>query len=393
MNKGKERCRVIRAAPRPGLMKFGKVKLWKENRYGFIKPDDSDDDIYVHHRDITDGNRLVVGNRVIYEEDYDHRKRKRKYGLIKAVNVKGVSGVSNEEAEVPAGVVVKGMTGLVKWFDSTKGLGVIAERYTGELIFAHKSDIAHGNILDEGVAVHYDKEYHVRRGKQKCKATNITVSGGSSSVGSSDGASSNSSGQRACVTGVSETGVVKSFDSVKCYGFIVPDNGGEVLFAHRKNIVDGLHATFGDDLIEGQAVSYEKKYNARKGNSFAINISRRLRVGITEEQDGSNQTKTGILKYVDGAFIEPHDGGEDIFVHPNEILDVLSEDDVVCYDLGFDDNGNICAINVIKYSAEDFDDGDQDSGASDALEEVPNKRTFSRGIKELQNALFVKGLE
>ena len=25
---------------------------------------------------------------------------------------------------------------------------------------------------------------------------------------------------------------------------------------------------------------------------------------------------------------------------------------------------------------QDFDDGDQDSGASDALEEVPNKRTF-----------------
>lgn len=50
----------------------------------------------------------------------------------------------------------------------------------------------------------------------------------------------------------SKTGIVKFFDNKKGYGFITPDDGGEDLFVHFKEIVmDGFKK-----LQEGQRVSF-----------------------------------------------------------------------------------------------------------------------------------------
>ena len=63
------------------------------------------------------------------------------------------------------------------------------------------------------------------------------------------------------------TGRVKWFNNAKGYGFILPDEGGDDLFAHYSSIVMDGYKT----LKAGQPVNYEV-LSGPKG-SHAINIS------------------------------------------------------------------------------------------------------------------------
>lgn len=51
-----------------------------------------------------------------------------------------------------------------------------------------------------------------------------------------------------------QTGIVKWFNETKGFGFISPDNGGDDLFAHFKDIQGSGFKT----LTEGQRVSFER---------------------------------------------------------------------------------------------------------------------------------------
>ena len=48
-------------------------------------------------------------------------------------------------------------TGIVKWFDATKGFGFIAPEDGGKDVFVHKSALA-GETLQEGQKVSFDTE-------------------------------------------------------------------------------------------------------------------------------------------------------------------------------------------------------------------------------------------
>jgi CspA family cold shock protein len=63
------------------------------------------------------------------------------------------------------------------------------------------------------------------------------------------------------------TGRVKWFNNAKGYGFILPDEGGDDLFAHYSSIIMDGYKT----LKAGQSVSYEV-LDGPKG-SHAINIA------------------------------------------------------------------------------------------------------------------------
>jgi len=66
---------------------------------------------------------------------------------------------------------------------------------------------------------------------------------------------------------MSKTGVVKFFNDTKGFGFIVQDDGGEDLFAHRNNLSDR------QNLVEGDAVRYDCGWDDMKGKSNAQNIT------------------------------------------------------------------------------------------------------------------------
>ena len=62
------------------------------------------------------------------------------------------------------------------------------------------------------------------------------------------------------------TGKVKWFDSKKGYGFILPDEGGEIFVHYTGIIADGFKA-----LTEGQRVEFEIGGNER--GQQAVNVT------------------------------------------------------------------------------------------------------------------------
>ena len=105
---------------------IGTVKWFNcELGYGFIKRDDTGDDVIVYTSRIEDGQLLEKGAKVKFEIGFksgkDHRGQ--------AFHVKQIE---------------KDVTGRVKWFDAERGYGFIIRDDTNEAIFVHKSAIGMG---------------------------------------------------------------------------------------------------------------------------------------------------------------------------------------------------------------------------------------------------------
>lgn len=64
------------------------------------------------------------------------------------------------------------------------------------------------------------------------------------------------------------TGIVKKYDAVKGFGFIVPSDGNapQDLFVLRTDVLGGM-------LVAGDTVNYDEALNERNGNTKAINVT------------------------------------------------------------------------------------------------------------------------
>lgn len=66
-----------------------------------------------------------------------------------------------------------------------------------------------------------------------------------------------------------EKGTVKFFDSVKGFGFITPEKGGDDIFVHQTAILaQGFRS-----LAEGEPVEFDISEDKNKGKKFAANVT------------------------------------------------------------------------------------------------------------------------
>lgn len=170
-------------------MAIGTVKFFNsEKGFGFIAPDGGGGDIFVHISAVQRAglDQLNEGDQVSFEIEQDRRSGKSAAADLRLLaagrpsprrapdrghdrfgggggfggGYGGGGGGANRE---PAG----SGSGVVKWFNPTKGFGFIKPNGGGGDVFVHISAVEQAGLhgLDEGQAVDYELEVDRRSGK------------------------------------------------------------------------------------------------------------------------------------------------------------------------------------------------------------------------------------
>jgi CspA family cold shock protein len=168
------------------------------------------------------------------------------------------------------------------------------------------------------------------------------------------------------------TGTVKFFNSAKGFGFIAPDDGGTDVFVH----VSALERAGVYELNEGDQVSFDIEQDRKSGKAAAANLavtgsagpsqrrsapsfSPRERRGPPPERSAApgpiSGSGSGTVKWFNPTkgfgFIQPADGGGDVFVHISAVeragLRGLNEGQAVSFDVEQDRrSGKASAVNL-----------------------------------------------
>lgn len=179
-------------------MPSGAVKFFNAAKgFGFIAPDDGGSDVFVHISAVERSglDSLNDGDQVTFEVEQDRRS-----GKLAAVDLTVTAhGAPSARPPRPSygggggfdrgprgggggggggrGVSLGAGSGVVKWFNPTKGFGFIQPHGGGADVFVHISAVERAglNSLAEGQQVSYEMEEDRRTGK--ASATNLRIEG------------------------------------------------------------------------------------------------------------------------------------------------------------------------------------------------------------------------
>lgn len=201
----------------------------------------------------------------------------------------------------------------------------------------------------------------------------------------------------------------------KGFGFIKPDDGGEDLFCHVSSLLDG-----DGSVRDGDAVTFKKDYDDRKGKDRAIDVevsgggggrkrsrsrsggrggrggrgresrSPPRRGGGRDDRGGGGrgESKAGekgtgeIVRWNSDkgfGFMKPDNGSADMFVHVSDLLDgdgSVLEGDRVTFEVAFDDRkGKDHAVKVaVEGGVQKKKKSRRDRSPSDSRSRSPPRR-------------------
>lgn len=169
-------------------------------------------------------------------------------------------------------------------------------------------------------------------------------------------------------------GTVKFFNDAKGFGFIAPEDGGADVFVH----VTAVERAGLPRLGEGDEVSFELEQDRRSGKMSAVDLQLLTSgppSGTSRRPGGDSRgfdrpqreppsragghaamgAGSGVVKWFNPAkgfgFIQPHDGGGDVFVHISAVeragLRGLDEGQAISYEIEQDRRtGKASATNL-----------------------------------------------
>jgi CspA family cold shock protein len=288
-----------------------------EKGFGFLDLGEGSEDLFVHASEIVSDGAIRVlreGQEVEFEVGEGDRGPQ-----ARRVRVTG-----DHAADAPLGVL-----GTVAWYEPAKGYGFVSPDGGRPQIFVHSSAIVGGGVISDGQRV----AFLVVDGEKGPQADHLLPLGPEAAQRAADGAD----------------GTVSWYDTGKGFGFITPDNGGEDVFVHARDLSRGL-----TELYEGDRVKYRVTAAEKGPQSSDV----RLVDGASapaEPARGRSGRPTGSDAPVGGGegevarydaergfgFITPDAGGDDLFVHVSVVrgAETLQQGDRVRFAVRQSDRG------------------------------------------------------